>query len=100
LLTKNYYQLLSVKQSSLGGLRFLLLVRPDLLLHCLPVNLDVLGKLGKPFVGFRPVVHLKEALAVRNYCVYVRLVVHCDFQRAVPLVHLDIQLDGAVKEAR
>lgn len=76
----------------------LLFVGADLALHGFPVHLEVLAELSELFVCFWLLVHLEEALAVGDHSVHVRLVAHGDFERTVPLVELDVQLDCAVEQ--
>ena len=89
-----------VSAFSLAGSSFTLLIRPNLRLHRLPVNFEVLRKLLELFVGLFAAVHLQEALSVRHHSVHVSLVLHCDFQSSIPLVQLDVQLDRTVVQSR
>ena len=75
-----------------------LLLSLDLGLDSLPVDLNLLVQLNEAIVGLLLVVLLEEALPVRDHRIDVRLLRDRDVQRLVPLVHLDVHLDGAVVE--
>jgi hypothetical protein len=73
-----------------GGCDFSFLVRPNFSLDGLPVDLDVLRELSKLLIRLLTLVHLKEALSVCYYCVYMRFVVDGDLESTIPLVQLDV----------
>ena len=77
----------------------LLLVGADLGLHGFPVHLEVLAELLELLVCLWFLVHLEETFAIGDHSIDMSLIVHSDLESAVPLVQLDVQLDGAVEKS-
>mmetsp|Transcript_12370 Transcript_12370/g.35120 ORF Transcript_12370/g.35120 Transcript_12370/m.35120 type:complete len:339 (-) Transcript_12370:1370-2386(-) len=76
--------------------QLLVLLQGDLLLHGLPVHLQLLRPLLELLVGLH-VLHLLEVLLpVGQHGVHVRLVLRGQLQRVVPSVQPDVHLDGPV----
>ena len=80
-------------------MRLALLLGLDLGLHRFLVDRDLLVKLLEAIVGLLLFVLPEEALSVEDYRVDVRLLGNSDVEGLVPLVHLDIHLNGSVEEA-
>jgi len=81
---------------SLLHLPFLLSL--DLVFDDLPVNRDLLVELLEAIIGFFLLVLFQESLAVSDYRVDMCLLGYSDIQGLVPLVHLNIHLDGPIVE--
>jgi hypothetical protein len=81
---------------SLAGSHFLLLVVANLRFNSLPVDRNIGCVLLHFLVGLRLVVHFQETLAISNHCIHVGLVLNGNLEGAIPLVHLDVQLDCAI----
>jgi len=70
----------------------------DLSFHCLPVNLNLLVKLGEPLVSLLLLVLFEEALSISDHRVNMSLLCNCNVKSLVPFVHLDVHLDSSVVE--
>jgi hypothetical protein len=82
-----------------GGCDFSFFVRSYFGLHRFPVDLNVLRKLPELLIGFFTLVHLQEPLSVGYYSIDMRFVVDCDFESAVPFVHLDVKFNSAIVQS-
>ena len=106
---------ISVLVLSLVGLFFPFFVCPDLGLHGLPIDHDVLRVLLEPrirFLGpsslvslalffagvYAVILSLQVPLSISYDRINVSLVLHSDCQSAIPLVKFDVELDGTVEE--
>lgn len=72
----------------------------DLGLDCLPFELNLLVQLLEPIESLLFAVLLKEALSVGQHGVKMSLLRDGNVQCFVPLVKLDVHLDGSVEETR
>ena len=82
----------------LSLLHFPLLLSLDLVFDDLPVNRDLLIELLEAIIGFLLLVLFQESLAVSDYRVDMGLLGYGDIQGLVPLVHLNVHLDGPIVE--
>ena len=80
-------------------MRLTLLLRLDLSLDSLPVDLDLLVKLLEPIIGLLLLVLLEEALPIGDNRVNMGLLGNSNIEGLVPLVHLDVHFDGPVEQA-
>ena len=84
---------------SSSHLRLALLLGLDLGLHRFFIDRDLLVQLLEAIVSLLFLVLPEEALPIEDNRVDVRFLGNGDVEGLVPLVHLDIHLNGSVEEA-